>query len=472
MSSLQCRIAAGLVALFLTQCALAQGTSRLILDNGSRTNRINIVFLSEGYRAEELEQFERDARAMLDVMLSSPPYNRFKRYFNAYAISVASNESGSDHPSRHIYRDTFFKSTYEFGGVARLIGLASDGYLILFDVLTAHVPDYDMVVLVVNDPEYGGSGGSFAVTSTNVASHEIVLHELGHSFAGLTDEYDTPLPTYHPVEMPNSTRQTSRDLIPWSAWIDAGTPLPTPATSPYESVVGLFEGSQYQSTGWYRPRLDCKMRTLNVPFCEVCAEAHVRTMYALVKPYDAPFPSETAVTLAQPGEFRLDLIEPVVTVNWQMDGVPALPSGDSFLVDPRTVGVGTHRLEAHISDNTKAVRNPIYLPLLQWKVAWDITIPRSTSGEPPPEWADRVSQNYPNPAGDYTSIGFTLSRPGKVSLRLFDMMGRLVAAQENDAQATGPGSLQLDLRQLAAGLYIYRFEANGYVESRRLVVLR
>src|SRR5206468_10357425 len=111
--------------------------------------------------------------------------------------------------------------------------------------------------------------------------------ESGHTFADLTDAYGDPFPGYTPIEKPNATAQTHRSLVKWAAWILPTTPLPTPQDPANSQLVGLFEGAEYQSNGWYRPKLDCKMRTLGTPFCEVCSEALVKSMYTAIRPIDS-----------------------------------------------------------------------------------------------------------------------------------------------------------------------------------------
>ena len=125
----------------------------------------------------------------------------------------------------------------------------------------AAMPDWDEIMVIVNDPTYGGSGGSLAVISTNGAAVQVAQHEYGHTFSRLADEYTTPFPGYPacsdmsgPACEPNVTDQTSRALIKWFPWIDAGTPIPTPNQTAYRRVVGLFQGARYLGTGMYRPK--------------------------------------------------------------------------------------------------------------------------------------------------------------------------------------------------------------------------
>ena len=101
-------------------------------------------------------------------------------------------------------------------------------------------------------------------------SPEILTHETGHVLANLGDEYTNANPGF-PLPAPRSRTRRSKPtrlLIKWNAWISTNTPIPTPPTSDYSSVVGLFQGAHYHPTNWYRPELDCVMSHLYVPFCE------------------------------------------------------------------------------------------------------------------------------------------------------------------------------------------------------------
>jgi len=162
-------------------------------DHRPTTNRINLVFLAEGYTAGQTAKFTNDARAVLQQLTTTPPFNEYSNYFNAFAVFVASVQAGSDHPASGIFRDTYFNSTYDSYGIQRLVtippndqdGDYANGLGKVDALLQALLPDYDVALLVVNDAEYGGSGGTVLVTSTNPSSPEIGVHEFGHTFADL-----------------------------------------------------------------------------------------------------------------------------------------------------------------------------------------------------------------------------------------------------------------------------------------------
>lgn len=359
------------VLLLCSPRAFSQATLTQILSNGPPANCINIVFLSEGYTAAQLSQFTNDARTLLNYMQSGPPFDAYRNYFNGYAVSVASAESGADHPLSGIYRNTYFNSSFYSYGIERLLtippndwdGNYADGEGKVNALLQALMPEYDLATVVVNDTEYGGSGGATLITSMNSYSPEIAAHELGHTFAGLGDEYSDAYPGWVPYEMPNVTQQTNRALIRWTAWILGSTPIPTPDTAPYASAVGLFEGAEYQTTGWYRPQHLCEMRALDNSFCKVCAEALVKTIYTKVRPVLSTVPAtNTPIALAnsQSVAFNVKTLQPVafnLNVQWFTNNAACAGATNRFFtIYTTTLPFGSNQVRVEVTDTNPVVR--------------------------------------------------------------------------------------------------------------------
>ncbi|HXR47243.1 MAG TPA: M64 family metallopeptidase [Candidatus Limnocylindrales bacterium] len=367
------RLLSGCIGLLLLSPArvFSQATITQILSNGPPANCINIVFLSEGYTAAQLGQFTNDAKVFLNYLQSEPPFDAYQNYFNGYAISVASVESGADHPLSGIYRNTYFNSTFYSYGIERLLtippnnldGNYADGAGKVYALLQTLMPEYDLVSVIVNDPEYGGSGGEILITSMNSDSAEIAAHELGHTFAGLGDEYSDAYPGWVPYEMPNVTQQTNRALIKWAAWILDSTPIPTPDTSPYASVVGLFEGAEYQTNGWYRPQHLCEMRALGYPFCKVCAETLVKAIYTRIRPIASNAPATNASTTlanSQSATFSVATLRPTtfnLNVQWFTNNAACSGATNSyFTVSTTTLPFGSNQVRVEVTDTNPVVR--------------------------------------------------------------------------------------------------------------------
>jgi hypothetical protein len=347
------------------------GTISQILYNGPTNKRINIVLLAEGYLASQTNKFSTDATMVLNSILNTPPFNAYRRYFNGFKIFVASAEAGSDHPSRSVNKDTYFNSTYDSYGLTRLVtippndhdGSYANGKGKVDTLLQSLLPEYDVAVIVVNDTEYGGSGGNPLVVSIDSSAAEVAVHELAHNYAGLGDEYDSAYPGYPDIEEPNTTRETNRTSIKWNSWIKNTTPIPTPETSQYTTVIGLFEGAHYHDTGWYRPKQSCKMNYLGVPFCEVCAEALIKSTYGLVRPIETNSPTDSVITLVDPQSLTLSIkrMQPTslsLRVQWFTNDVAvAGATADAFTVGARALLSGNNLVRVQVSDPTASVRN-------------------------------------------------------------------------------------------------------------------
>ena len=371
----------------------AQPSMQTILTNGPTSNRLNIVVLAEGYTNNQLAQFFVDATDALNTLLSHAPCQEYRSYFNGFAIKVASNQAGSDHPYYGIYRDTYFNSTYDSDSDYLItIPAGSTGQGKVDALLQTFMPQCQLSMLLVNDRTPGGSDGAnkTAIASTSAAAAEqspnppgILSHEVGHVLANLGDEYTTPYPGFPDIEEPNTTQQTNRSSIKWKAWISTNTPVPTPY-SYGDGVVGLFEGAHYHETGWYRPQLNCAMNSPGVPFCAVCSEALVLAIYQKVRPVDAFSPALTnlSITNTQPLTFNLTLLQPTthsLSVQWYTNSL-AVPgaTNQGLTLAPTLLGSGSNRVSAIVRDNTPLVRNDP-TNLLSQTVAWNLNVIRLDS---------------------------------------------------------------------------------------------
>ena len=359
--------------------AVAQSTLYTVENNGPRSQRVNIVFLSEGYTAAELPAFASHVNAARDYLFSREPWMQYRSYCNVFRIEIASNESGADNGTAGGAADTYFSAGFNNVDVPQLLTIEGTGPSRAYALLNQHVPEYHVAIVLVNDAKYGGSGGSISVASAHPSGVLIVEHEIGHSFAGLADEYDANYPGYFPSEMPNNTAQTVRNLIKWNAWIDATTPVATPETAEYDSLVGLFEGSMYRTTGWYRPHNNSLMRSLNRPVGHVNREKFVLSIYARIDAVESWTPASLnfSVNSFQHLAFNLSAKQSTtgsVQTSWYIDSqlVPDATT-DSFTVISDLLGNGTHTVRSQTNDLTPFVRNDPSQSLKQ-SVNWSISL--------------------------------------------------------------------------------------------------
>jgi len=365
---------AAVLALGLGLASVTVGPSQTLqtlVTNGPSSNQINLVVLAEGYTAAQASQFLADAGQMVGDLLGAEPFASYRGAFNAFAIMVASTESGSDHPSQGVFKNTYFNSTFDSYGISEYLTIPpndrdpnpSQGQGKVQTLLQQLAPQSDMAILLVNDLLYGGAGGQLLICSRNAFAPEMILHEAGHTLAGLGDEYEDPLPGFPDVEEPNTTRETNRASLKWKTWIAPDTPIPTPADGQYADAVGLFEGAHYHTTGWYRPKLDCRMRTLSARFCEVCQEALVLSFYRKIRLIQAASPASTNLLSYLPESLAFNVRLPVPpsgipTCRWFLDDQPvAGASGTNLVLFTGSLSNGLHRVRVEVRDATSLVRN-------------------------------------------------------------------------------------------------------------------
>ena len=249
-----------------------------MLQAADTTRCINIAFVAEGYTREEMPIYIEDVKKSIDALFSHEPFKSRKEVFNIIAVEPASEDSGTSVPRKGIWKRTALGSHFDTFYTERY--LTTLHLKRLHDVL-AGLP-YEHIIVLVNTEVYGG-GGILNSYNLSAAHHAktlpVVVHEFGHSFAGLADEYaydNEPIPMY-PADIepwePNIT--TLKDFHgKWEQMISKKTPVPTPADKKYADAVGVYEGAGYSLNGVYRPMQDCRMRTNENPtFCPVCQKA-------------------------------------------------------------------------------------------------------------------------------------------------------------------------------------------------------
>lgn len=379
----------------------AQTNFSIIASTGPASNRVNIVFLAEGYRTNQYATFLTDATNAANILLTNQPYAGYRSFFNVYAIAVPSLQSGSDHPIASTSATTYFNSTFGWSDYYLSIppnafdANPNNGQGRVTALLSQYVPSCDLAILLVNDPTPGGSdgGGSTALVSRGAVYSQffsILAHEAGHVLVGLGDEYSAANPGYPDIEEPNTTRETNRSAVKWQAWIAPDTPVPTPPAG-YEDAVGLFEGAHYHTTGWYRPRVNCQMGAFGygLAFCEVCQEAGVLAYYRQVRPIEAYAPASTNLTVTNSSglNFNLTTVTPLdhaLAFQWLTNGV-AIPSGTNagLTLAPTTLAAGTNLLTVRVTDPTLLVRTDptnLLTQTLTWRLA--VNLPSLTLSAP------------------------------------------------------------------------------------------
>jgi len=294
---------------------------------GDPATKVDLLLLGDGYTAREIGKFQADARRLIGVLFSTSPFKEHRSDFNVWGLCPPALQSGISRPSTGIYRDSI--STYDAFG--------SERYILAFDNQrlrkVAQFAPYEFIEILANGRTYGG-GGIFNLYSTvavdNAFANYVFVHEFGHHFAALADEYYTSPVAYAPAPAervepwePNATALLDKDKLKWKDLVSADTPLPTPwekdafeayereygarrakirkenrpesemealfredrrmvdammAKEKYVGKVGAFEGCNYEAKGYYRPQVDCIMFSRTTYFCAVCRRAIERVV--------------------------------------------------------------------------------------------------------------------------------------------------------------------------------------------------
>jgi len=301
-----------------------------VFTNGDPSAAVDLLILGDGYTGDEMEKYRADVERMAGHLFAHEPFASRKSDFNVWAIDTPAPESGISRPRSALFRNSPLGASYN--------SLDSERYVLTLDDrawrdVAASAP-YDFVIILVNSEKYGG-GGIYRLYATAAVDSAfapyLMVHEFGHSFAGLGDEYFTSDVAYEdfqgalaePVE-PNITALADPARLKWRDLVAEGTPLPTPwekasyeeasreiqdrrrqlrkdgapekeveklfieereamtarlGAEKYAGMVGAFEGASYQAKGLYRPSADCIMFTRDeVGFCPVCSRAIERVI--------------------------------------------------------------------------------------------------------------------------------------------------------------------------------------------------
>jgi hypothetical protein len=348
--------------------------------NGPATNRVNLVVLGDGYAARDMLKYATDVDLLIIGLFRETPYSDYANYFNVYRIDVTSNESGVDHSETGVARDTALGAGYNCGGIQRLICVNTS---LVNTVLSRSVPanQRDIVIVLVNDAEYGGSGGFVSVASTHPSVVELMLHEMGHTVGLLADEYTTQPPPCVTVEPPeaNASRLSDRS-VKWNYWIDAATPLPTTSTT--EAVPGTYMGSKYCPTQLFRPTFNSKMNGLGRPFEQINTEQLIKRFYNFAAPIDIAAPSASSITPAanEAIDFSVATQRPAVhslSVRWTLDGA-VVGQETSYRLFTSGMTVGSHTVVGDVFDPNPAVRSDPG-SVLHERRTWTVNITQATS---------------------------------------------------------------------------------------------
>lgn len=252
---------------------------KYLLHNDSPEKCIDVAILAEGYTLQEMQAFYEDADIACKSIFDHEPFKSMKKRFNVVAVASPSTDSGVSVPRLNEWKHTAFGSHFST--------FYSDRYLTTSRVKAIHdalagIP-YEHIIILANTEEYGGGGiyNSYTLTTAHHPMFRpVVVHEFGHSFGGLADEYfydnDVMTDTY-PLDIEPWEQNISTQVdfaAKWKDMLSENTPVPTPAEVSENYPTGVYEGGGYSAKGIFRPAENCRMRTNEYPaFCPVCQRA-------------------------------------------------------------------------------------------------------------------------------------------------------------------------------------------------------
>ena len=254
---------------------------RYLHQSGNLEDCIDVAILAEGYTEAEMDLFYKDAEATCEALFNHEPFKKLKNRFNIVAVASPSEDSGVSIPGQNEWKSTAVSSHFNT--------FYSDRYLTTSRVKSIHnwlagIP-YEHIIILANTDTYGGGGiyNSYTLTTAHHPMFKpVVVHEFGHSFGGLADEYayteaPSPLYPYH-IEPWEQNITTLVDFeSKWKDMVPEGTPVPTPVKTDKNEIftsVGVYAGAGYTLKGIYRPVTECRMKINEAPaFCPVCQRA-------------------------------------------------------------------------------------------------------------------------------------------------------------------------------------------------------
>lgn len=447
--------------------AVPQWETQTLVYNGDPGNRIDLVFIGDGYTVNDTAKFREDVVTMVNYLFSTiSPYDEYSSYFNVHIIQVISEDSGVDHPGTP--KNTVLGCYYNCANTARLVCCDLDT---IYAIASTELPYYDKICVLVNDPIYGGSGGDISVSYTGFPywGKDVFNHEFGHSFGFLLDEY---LYSSQVGSVSGCNCDTDSLSPKWQVWKDIGSP-----------GIAAFRGCSWLN--YFRPTYnECNMNGLQDRFCVVCREQLAKSVNTRVLSFDTYSPlSNPTIEIGKSELFYVNPLSPSshkLKTYWYVNEIPQGGEAcDSFIFSSSDTGVFS--VMAVVFDSSNLVLNdPDYsmVDAQEWQVH---VVPQTDVKEEPDDLLPAsfaLYLNYPNPFNSGTIIGYYLPVETEVSLSVYDLLGRKVKKLVDQYQTQGYHSTFWDGtdgngKEVSSGIYFYVTETSEGVRlSRRMALIR
>ncbi len=451
-------------------CFIANAQSVVGVDtlvkSGPVNKRINLVILGDGYDNTQTTQQIVDATSTSNYLLNTAPFSYYKNYFNVYVIKCVSTQSGVTHPgtatdvtepaSPVVTVSNYFNTRFDNGNIHRL--MYPNNSSALYGVLATWFPAYTQIVVLGNSTVYGGAGGSFASASMNVSSAEIAAHEIGHSFAGLADEYWSGATG----ESPNRTANSNTATVKWSQWVGI-------------SSVGVYPyGTVSPQNAWFRPHQNCKMQYLGAAFCPVCSQTIIERIHTLTNPIDKYSPSNTGTITFTTGSqwFKATLVKPnpnTLKTKWDLNSTTILNNQDSVLVSSSSLTPGTNTLKVTVIDTTNLTKDINHPSLHSYSVIWNINYSPTGIAEVKTQMEYSI---FPNPATNFINLKYDLKEESAIVISVTNAEGKKVLGKNLGKQSAGEYFHEIDVQELNAGNYFLTIQINDKIINNQFVVFK
>ncbi|WP_425473078.1 M64 family metallopeptidase [Streptomyces botrytidirepellens] len=357
----------------------ADGDVGSVIENGPTADKVDVVFVGDGYTAAQQDDFHADVRSKWAQISAVEPYAAYRNLFNVWSVDAVSNQAGvSGDPSKGVVKDTALDSYFWCDGTERLL-CVDTGKVASY---AAKAPEADLVVVLSNSAKYGGAGytvssgagydGIATASSDHPDSDQVAVHETGHSVGGLADEYVYAANgTYTGAEPgePNATKLTAAQLTAekrkWYRWIGQ--------TSPDGGTVGAYEGSRYYPKGLNRPTENSIMRTLGREYSLPGREAMIAGFYRHASVLSSR--TRTGASVARAANLKVS-VSKAASLRWYVDGAEVTAARGKKTVTPASLGVPSdgrpHTVTAKAADTTRAVKDPALRKLLTASRTWKV----------------------------------------------------------------------------------------------------
>lgn len=332
----------------------------------------SVTFLSSGYTSSLQSQFNSDVQSCvnalkgLDATLDSSPWPRYSALMNFYSVFEPSRDNGASRPQGPNHDcagmsacgPTALSNNLQCAyGTPHPRELSCSVAAVLS--LASFAPVSDIIVVIVNDKDFGGTGyqNVAVISSSSTYMTYLLVHVLNHAVAGLGDEYsyDFAEPNPASVTIPNCAATASSVSVPWAYWIGQGLADSTPS-----------QGCSFDN--FYRPtKNSCLMRSsAATSMCSVCKERLVTSLFgggsgmSIDEPRCPPvafdifveYNASTTLTISH----MFVLNQPNVSVRWLMPDGTVIREVPTITVQGNQLNPGPNTITVSVTDDGSAVR--------------------------------------------------------------------------------------------------------------------